>query len=322
MVQTAQVSSALYHSPKGFTTLGEGPFYRASDSTLHWFDCLATPCELYILPVDPDTGAPRGEARVLPLADSVTVAGFRKDKPGSYIAAYYQGVCTVDEETGRIDVVREIIPTDQRDNLRFNDGGVDAGGRFWLAEMDLQAMKYGLDGVPESYGTPKGRLWRYDPDGSLHCMIDGGITCGNGVTWSPDNKTMYVNDSAALHVYAYDFDLETGGISNRRILVDERQWSGGAPDGMVADTQGNLWIAVYATRRVMVFRPDGTHLRDVEFPARDVTCTTWGGKDHNILYVTSGTNHSGTHPSGEEGGPVYMFRPGDARGQAKYEFGA
>ena len=207
MVQTAQVSSALYHSPKGFTTLGEGPFYRAKDSTLHWFDCLATPCELYILPVDPDTGAPRGEARVLPLADSVTVAGFRKDKPGSYIAAYHQGVCTVDEETGRIDVVREIIPTDQRDDLRFNDGGVDARGRFWLAEMDIQALKFGTSGVPESYGSPKGRLWRYGPDGSLDCMIDGGITCGNGVTWSPDNKTSVssyifypsINKGVALH---------------------------------------------------------------------------------------------------------------------------
>ena len=46
---------------------------------------------------------------------------------------------------------------------------------------------------------------------------------------------MYVNDSAALHVYAFDFDLETGGISNRRILVDKREWSVGAPDGMVAE---------------------------------------------------------------------------------------
>lgn len=48
-------------------------------------------------------------------------------------------------------------------------------------------MAFGLGGLPESYGEPKGRLWRYDPDGSLHEMASG-FVCGNGVDWSPDNK--------------------------------------------------------------------------------------------------------------------------------------
>lgn len=169
--------------------LGEAPIYRASDSTLHWVDCLKEPAELHILKVDADTGAPQeSEARILPLADSVTVAFFRKDKPGSYIGAYYQGVCFIDEATGKLDVVKEIIPTDQRESLRFNDGGIDAKGRFWLAEIDKKAMAYGPNKLPESYGEPKGRLWRYDPDGSLHLM-ETGVICGNGLAWSPDNKT-------------------------------------------------------------------------------------------------------------------------------------
>ena len=173
--------------------LGEAPIYRASDSTLHWVDCLTEPPELHILHVDRDTGLPDpnvngGKARVVQLADSVSVALFRKDKPGSYIAAYYQGVCFLDEETGRIDVVKEIIPTDKREEFRFNDGGIDAKGRFWLAEIDKKAMAYGANKLPESYGEPKGRLWRYDPDGSLHQM-EKGVICGNGLAWSPDNKT-------------------------------------------------------------------------------------------------------------------------------------
>lgn len=52
----------------------------------------------------------------------------------------------------------------------------------------MQAVTYGLGLLPESYGKPKGRLWRYDPDGSLQEMASGFI-CGNGVDWSPDNKT-------------------------------------------------------------------------------------------------------------------------------------
>lgn len=168
--------------------LGEAPIYRESDSTLHWVDCLASPPELHILQVDPSTGDARGRARVLKLADSVTVHFFREGRPGSYICAYYQGVAFLDEKTGRLDVVREIIPTEDRDKLRFNDGGVDAAGRFWLAEIDIKAMAYGPNKLPESYGKPIGRLWRYDPDGSLHEM-DSGFICGNGLAWSPDNKT-------------------------------------------------------------------------------------------------------------------------------------
>lgn len=167
--------------------LGEAPIYRACDSTLHWVDCLCEPAELYILRVDPVTGDAIGKARILKLQDSVTVMFFRKDLPGSYICAYYQGVAFMDETTGKLEVVKEIIPTNRRDELRFNDGAVDAKGRFWLAEIDKKAMAYGPNKLPESYGQPKGRLWRYDPDGSLHLM-ETGVICGNGLAWSPDNK--------------------------------------------------------------------------------------------------------------------------------------
>lgn len=167
--------------------LGEAPIFRANDSTLHWVDCLSEPSRLYVLKID-DSGDAVGEARVIDLEDSVTVVFFRKDKPG-YIAAYYQGVCFIDEATGKMDIVKEIIPTSQRDELRFNDGGIDGKGRFWLAEIDKKAMAFGPNKLPASYGIPKGRLWRYDPDGSLHLMVEKGVVCGNGLGWSPDNKT-------------------------------------------------------------------------------------------------------------------------------------
>lgn len=188
-VEIFETGPPCYLTPKGRMTLGEGPIYRASDSTLHWFDCLSSPSELYVLPVDPETGAASGPARIHALADSISVVAFRKNKPGSYIGAYYQGVCFLDEATGEFEVVREIIPTSERSQRRFNDGGVDAAGRFWLAEIDFAATKFPGGRIPVEYGVPKGRLWRYDPDGSLHLMLPEGLVCGNGVKWSPDNRT-------------------------------------------------------------------------------------------------------------------------------------
>jgi sugar lactone lactonase YvrE len=173
--------------------LGEGCTYRASDSTLHWVDCDHSPPRIFILKVDPDTGRAIGEARIVELPSddySVTVLSFRKNHPGSYICAYWQGVCTVDEVTGQVEVLKEIFPYEDRKQWRFNDGAIDAKGRFWLVEIDKVIFGMGLGAsIPEGYGRPRGKLWRYDPDGSLHCMLDGGIICGNGIGWSPDNRT-------------------------------------------------------------------------------------------------------------------------------------
>ncbi|KAJ5135901.1 Anterior fat body protein [Penicillium atrosanguineum] len=297
--------------------LGEAPIFRANDSTLHWVDCLSEPSRLYILKID-DSGDAIGEARVLDLEDSVTVVFFRKGKPG-YIAAYYQGVCFIDELTGKMDIVKEIIPTSQRDVLRFNDGGIDAKGRFWLAEIDKKAMAFGPNKLPESYGTPRGRLWRFDPDGSLHLMIEKGVVCGNGLGWSPDNKTMYFHDSVAMVVWAYDFDLESGDISNKRLLIDRRS-SFGEPDGMVVDTNGNLWIAMFDSNRVMVFSPEARHLKDIIFSARNPACTTWGGKNFDIIYMASGKDRRPNPDPQDEGGHMFRYKPTDAHGKPKHEF--
>jgi len=45
---------------------------------------------------------------------------------------------------------------------------------------------------------------------------------------------VYFNDSVAMMVFAYDFDVESGNISNRRLLVDRRHLYG-EPDGMVVE---------------------------------------------------------------------------------------
>ena len=117
-------------------TLGEAPLYRHSDSTLHWVDPLISPSELHILPIHPLTGSPTGPSRILQLSDSVSVFYFRKNVKGGYICAYYAGIALMDEETGKLEILREIIAEGERGERRFNDGGVDAKGRFWAVEID------------------------------------------------------------------------------------------------------------------------------------------------------------------------------------------
>ncbi|KAH7397783.1 SMP-30/Gluconolaconase/LRE domain-containing protein [Cadophora sp. MPI-SDFR-AT-0126] len=286
-----------FHKPPVPMTLGEAPLYRLSDSTLHWVDPLISPPELHILPIHPLTGVPLGPSRTLQLSDSVSVFYFRKNVKGSYIWAYYAGIAYMDEETGKLEVLREIIG-----NMRMR-----------------KAVAFGLGGPPETYGKPRGRLWMYDPDGSLHQMFEG-VVCGNGIDWSPDNKTFYLNDSVGQMVYAFDFDLEQGSISNQTTLVDFHGTEG-EPDGMVVDTDGNLWIAVYGTNRVMVFDPSGKKIKELVFSGNRLTCPTWGGVNHDILFISSAKGGEGLDGKADEGGNMFNYKVMDGpKGKAEHEF--
>jgi sugar lactone lactonase YvrE len=181
---------AVWYRNTPSNQLGESPIYRASDSTLHWIDCFSTPCTLHILPVNPITGDAVGPARIVPIPFApITVIYFRKDVPGSYICGYQQGIAFLDEKTGSVTVLKELFRTGLREERTMNDGGVDPQGRFWIGEVDLKTLRAGLGGMrlEEGYGSPRGRLWRYDADGTCQVM-DEGIMCANGIGWSPDGK--------------------------------------------------------------------------------------------------------------------------------------
>jgi sugar lactone lactonase YvrE len=85
-------------------------------------------------------------------------------------------------------------------------------------------------------------------------------------------------------------------------------------------TEGNLWIAVFDSNRVMVFSPEGRHLKDIVFSARNMACTTWGGKDLDILYIATGKDRKPTAKADDEGGHMFRYRPRGAKGTLKYEF--
>ena len=89
---------------------------------------------------------------------------------------------------------------------------------------------------------------------------------------------------------------------------------------MVVDTEGNLWIAVFASHRVIVFNTPAKHLKNVVFSANNMACTTWGGKDHDIIFVATGIDKSPDRKPDDEGGYVFRYRPRGFKGFPKYEF--
>jgi sugar lactone lactonase YvrE len=193
---------------------------------------------------------------------------------GRLLIALSDRLAFLDTETGAIDMLYQIqFPYP---NTRFNDGKCDAQGRVWIGSI--------------SEAPEQAELYRYDPDGSLHVM-EKGLTISNGLGWSPDQSTFYLTDSAKHRIYAYDFDIEAGTITNRRIFVDLSQeivdGTVVEPDGLTIDQQGNLWSALWNGWRVACFNAKGEEIHSIKLPVQRPTSVTFGGAELTDLYITS-----------------------------------
>ena len=92
---------------------------------------------------------------------------------------------------------------------------------------------------------PAGTLYRFDPDHRCHAMLDG-FVLPNALSWSPDDRSMYFADTHNQVIWVFDYDLDDGAISNRRVFKD---WTHqpGRPDGATVDADGYVWNCMVAT---------------------------------------------------------------------------
>jgi sugar lactone lactonase YvrE len=133
--------------------------------------------------------------------------------------------------------------------------------------------------------TGAGNLYCYD--GKELKLKQPDVSISNGIVWTADAKTMYYIDTPEKAVFAYDFDAETGDISNKRVAFEIPE-KYGYPDGMSIDEEGMPWIAHWAGRAVIRWDPEtGEPVDKIKLPAPNVTSCAFGGNDLKTLYITT-----------------------------------
>jgi sugar lactone lactonase YvrE len=130
-----------------------------------------------------------------------------------------------------------------------------------------------------------GELYRIDPDLKVTRLF-GDVKIPNSIAFSADDRTFYFADSREQTIWAFDLDIDSGDITNRRVFANLRGGRGG-PDGSCVDAEGFLWNAHFGHSRVVRYAPDGRVDRTIEFPATNLTCCAFGGDKLDVLYVTS-----------------------------------
>ncbi|WP_406685175.1 SMP-30/gluconolactonase/LRE family protein [Seonamhaeicola sp. MEBiC1930] len=242
--------------------LGEGAFWNYKTQELYWIDIESKKVNIY----NPNTKLNRvfeTNSRV-----GTIVPTDKKD----VLIALEDGVYNLNINSG------ECTPFTKMKNeligCRLNDGKCDPSGRFWVGSMHFQQEE------------GKANLYMVNAEGELENKKER-VTISNGIVWTSDKKTMYYIDTPTSEIKAYDYDDETGNISNERVAVTI-PLELGFPDGMTIDDENMLWVGMWNGNAVIRFNPNtGEILQTIEVPAHNVTSCAFGGENLEILYITT-----------------------------------
>lgn len=247
--------------------LGEGPVWDAKQGMIYWIDILNG--QLHSHHPQTNTEASIGLDQM--------IGSFALSENGKIIAALKEGIYWVDKITGQKELI--IAPEKHLPKNRFNDGNCDPAGRFWAGTMSLTEEKEA---------------------GSLYCIeknkqtglieskkMISDLTISNGMAWSRDGKTFYFIDTPTYEIIAYDYELSTGQIKNKKLVV-RIDAEDGFPDGMTMDAEGMLWVAHWGGWQVTRWNPlTGKKLSSIKLPVAKITSCTFGGADFTDLYISS-----------------------------------
>ena len=271
---------------------GEGPLWHPMERQVYWSDI------------------PRGRIfRLNPFSrrheqiyEGRIVGGYTIQSDGSLLLFMDRGSVAVWRDGKLKYLVNEM--EGETDN-RFNDVAADPAGRVFCGTMPTD--------------TRSATLYRIDTDGSVTTVLEG-VGLSNGIGFSPDQKQMYYTDSLARKIYIFDYDIDSGDITNQRVFVETPD-DGSIPDGMTVDAEGYVWGARWDGSSLYRYNPDGEQVVQIQFPAKKVSSVIFGGVDLTDMYVTTagGGNKAEEGPGagglfrlnvGIQGKPEFLSRVG------------
>jgi L-arabinonolactonase len=242
-------------------SVGEGPVWDVAEQALYHVDIL----EKRVFRWDPASGEHCG------WAVPAMIGSMALREAGGAIVALPDGIHALDFASGAVTPFALLDPPDP--SIQLADGKVDRAGRFVFGTSHRQAKE------------PAGGLYSLGTDGRI-VQLDREITLGNGPCFSPDDRTLYHADSMRQTVFAYDYDLATGGVSNRRVFFNSTAY-GPIPDGATIDAAGDMWLAICEGGVVLRLSPAGEVKQVIEMPTKLPASCMFFGPDLDRLFVPS-----------------------------------
>jgi gluconolactonase len=138
----------------------------------------------------------------------------------------------------------------------------------------------------EKQELPFQGVFRLDAGGRV-TLLTKELAQPNGLAFSPDGKSFYVDDSQQRNIRVYDFRPD-GTLGNGRIFGEEPGGKGdGVPDGIKVDRDGNVYVT--GPQGIWVWDAQGHHLGTIVLPEQPANLA-WGDSDLGTLYITATTS--------------------------------
>jgi gluconolactonase len=207
---------------------------------------------------------PGGECTVfIELPTGSTGNGIRFNRAGDMLIADYTGhnILKVDMNSKELSVFAHEASMNQPNDIAIADDDV-------------------LFASDPNWSAGNGQMWRIGTDGKV-TLLEAGMGTTNGIEVSPDNKTLYVNETLQRNVWAYDLSPDKE-ISNKRLLI---VFEDHGMDGMRCDVDGNLYVTRYGKGTIAKVSPSGELLREIELYGKNCSNVTFGGPDGCTCYV-------------------------------------
>ncbi|WP_130177487.1 SMP-30/gluconolactonase/LRE family protein [Cryobacterium sp. SO1] len=258
---------------------GEGPVFSPSWGGLRLVDLFAGD----ILSLTPDGTVTRRHVDTI-------AAALRPRLGGGAVIALERGFA-LEKPDGTLTGLPEVWSDA---TVRMNDGGTAPDGSFYCGSMAYDQRH------------EAGSLYRLAPDGAVTLAL-AGVTISNGLDWSPDGSLAYYNDTPTGRIGVFDWSPDTG-LTGLRTFA-EIPSADGYPDGLTVDSDGGVWVALYAGGAVRRYTPDGRLDEVITVAADRVTACTFGGDDLSQLFIT--TSREDLAP-GEDplAGSIFTVTPG------------
>ena len=175
-----------------------------------------------------------------------------------------------------------IVRKDKSNGQFVNEVKTYAHSSLMNQPNDIAMMDNGIIFASDpNWSNGTGNLWRINKNAQV-TLLEGDMGTTNGVAMSPNNKTLYVNESVQRNVWQYEID-DSGNISNKRLLIN---FPDHGLDGMRTDKHGRLFIARYGKGVVAIISPDGELLKEVKLKGRFPTNVAFGGEQQKQVFVT------------------------------------
>ncbi|MEY4761876.1 MAG: hypothetical protein RLZZ200_1732 [Pseudomonadota bacterium] len=170
-----------------------------------------------------------------------------------------------------------------------NDVVVAADGAIWFTDPGFGILGNYESSAKRPLELPT-NVYRVDPSNGRIAVVADDFDRPNGLTFSPDQKKLYVADSGKpAHIRV--FDVGAGGrLSGGKVFAEGKP---GLADGLRTDMSGNVWSSYgwgdRAEDGVRCHAPDGTLIGKILLPETAANLC-FGGPKKNRLFICASTS--------------------------------